>query len=454
MQLPNWVEAAITFWGAAYAGATVIPVVHSYGAKEVGYILGSVEPDVVVTGASFGHTDFLAMYEGLLAEHPGSRWFVTGVMSADALPTGGAMFQSLLDADPLGSPVALDPDLPAVVGFTSGTTSDPKGVIHTHRTLVFEIDHMDYLAPKGGPPELTPAPVGHFMGLLTGLLLSLVRDQPVHLLDVWDPGEVLRAIIEDGLAINGGVPYFLSTLLDHPDFTNEHLAHMPFAGMGGSVVPFSVAERAANLGMKVFRCYGSTEHPSITGCRVEEPDLKCLATEGPALPAVEIRFDADNQILSRGPDCFMGYTDPGLTSKMFDADGWYHTGDIGALDEDGFLVVTDRLSDIIIRGGENISAREVEDLLLGMEAVAEVAVVAVPDDRLGERPSAVMRLRPGAVTPTLQEMRGLLSAAGLARQKWPESLYQVQDFPRTASGKIRKFRVRQELRDGNLERLA
>jgi acyl-CoA synthetase (AMP-forming)/AMP-acid ligase II len=451
MQLPNWVEAAITFWGAAYAGATVVPVVHFYGPKEVDYILRDVEPDVVVAGARFGRTDYLAMYEALLADHPRARWFVAGSTSADALPRRAEMLDSLLDAEPVSSPVGLDSDLPALVAFTSGTTSDPKGVIHTHRTIVFEIDHLDYLAPRGGPPEITPAPVGHFMGLLTGFLLSLVRDQPVNLIDSWDPGQILRLIVEDGLAVNGGVPYFLSSLLDHPDFTEEHLVHMPFAGMGGTIVPYAMADRAAKLGMKVFRCYGSTEHPSITGCRIEEPELKCLTTEGPALSAVEIGFDAHGQILSRGPDCFMGYTDSDLTSKVFDGAGWYHTGDVGRFDDDGYLTITDRLSDIIIRGGENISAREIEDLLLGLDAVAEVAVVPVPDQRLGERAAAVLRLHEGATMPTLDEVRARLAAVGLAQQKWPEALYQVGDFPRTASGKIQKFRVRQQLRDGDPE---
>jgi acyl-CoA synthetase (AMP-forming)/AMP-acid ligase II len=144
----------------------------------------------------------------------------------------------------------------------------------------------------------------------------------------------------------------------------------------------------------------------------------------------------------------MGYTDPKLTATVFDDDGWYRTGDVGVLDDDGYLTITDRVSDIIIRGGENISAQEVEELLMGLEPVAEVAVVAEPDARLGERAAAMIRLREGAELPTLDQVRAHLDAAGLARQKWPESIHAVGDFPRTPSGKIQKFVLRRQLRDG------
>ena len=143
---------------------------------------------------------------------------------------------------------------------------------------------------------------------------------------------------------------------------------------------------------------------------------------------------SDGEIFSRGPDCFVGYTDPALTDAVFDADGWYRTGDVGVLDDDGYLTITDRMSDIIIRGGENISAQEVEELLLGSTAIAEVSVVAAPDERLGEHAAAVVRLRDGCAAPTLDDVRAHLAAAGLARQKWPESLYVVRRLPAHAVG--------------------
>jgi acyl-CoA synthetase (AMP-forming)/AMP-acid ligase II len=163
-----------------------------------------------------------------------------------------------------------------------------------------------------------------------------------------------------------------------------------------------------------------------------------------------MRLDEDGEIISRGPDCCIGYTDPELTARTFDAEGWYRTGDVGVLDDEGYLTITDRVSDIIIRGGENISAQEVEELLLVLPAVAEVSVVAAPDTRLGEHAAAVLRLRDGAEPPTLDEVRAHLAQVGLARQKWPESLHVVPDLPRTASGKVQKFRLREHLRSGDL----
>jgi acyl-CoA synthetase (AMP-forming)/AMP-acid ligase II len=450
-QLPNWVEAAITFWGAAYAGAAVVPIVHFYGPKEVAYILDVTRPDLVVTADHFGHSDFLANYESIGAGTGEYPWLVAGETPPRGLPAGALAFSDLLDAEPVAVPVRTDPDAPALVAFTSGTTRDPKGVIHSHRTIGYEARQLDGMLPSFGPSPIVGAPVGHFMGMLMAFLISLLRVQQVHLFDVWDPGRVLRAMRDEGLGVTGGSTYFLTSLLDHPDFTDEHLALMPWAGLGGSPIPLAVAERASRMGIRLLRAYGSTEHPSITGSYIDEPEVKRLTTDGHELPSVDLRLDDDGQILTRGADCFLGYTDPELTQTVFDADGWYHTGDVGVVDDDGYVTITDRISDIIIRGGENISAQEVEDSLMGLDAVAEVSVVAEPDARLGEHAAAVLRLHQGAELPTLDQMREHLAGVGLARQKWPEAIYRVDEFPRTPSGKVQKFRLRDDLREGRLE---
>jgi acyl-CoA synthetase (AMP-forming)/AMP-acid ligase II len=359
-------------------------------------------------------------------------------------------FEQLLEAPEMDAPQPVDPDAPALIAFTSGTTSNPKGVIHSHRTIGFEVGQLASRMQSGGLPQITGAPVGHFIGMLAAFLCSLVQHEPIHLLDVWNPGEVLRLMLDEGLGFGGGATYFLTSLLDHPDFTPEHLAHMPYAGLGGSPVPVAVTERATKLGIKVHRAYGSTEHPSITGCRVDEPEAKRLRSDGRPLLGVEIRLDDEGQILSRGPDLFVGYTDPELTAEVFDDEGWYRTGDVGTLDEDGYLAITDRISDIIIRGGENISAQELEELLLHLDEVAEVAVVAEPDDRLGERAAAIVRLHEGHAVPTIEAVQAHLAAAGLAKQKWPESIRAIGEFPRTPSGKVQKFVLRDKLRRGDL----
>jgi acyl-CoA synthetase (AMP-forming)/AMP-acid ligase II len=432
-QLPNWIEAAITFWGAALAGAVVVPVVHFYGPKELAYIVDVTEPALVVTPTTFGATDYESAYAGLLDP---DRWVTVG----DA-------FDALLDAEPVTAAAGVDPDAPALIAFTSGTTRDPKGVVHSHRTMAFEARQLSAMMPSDGPPPITGAPVGHFIGMLNAFLCSLVKGLPIHLLDVWNPAEVLRLMGEEGLGVSGGSTYFLLSILDHPDCTPAHIARIPYAGMGGSPVPVPFTERASRLGIQIFRSYGSTEHPSITGSTIDAPEAKRLRTDGSALPGVEVRLDDDGQILSRGPDLFLGYTDPALTASVFDDDGWYHTGDVGLLDEDGYLAITDRLADFIIRGGENISAQEVEEELLRLDGIAEVAVVAEPDPRFGERAAAMVRLVPGASAPTLDDVRAHLAAVGLAKQKWPESLHVLDDFPRTASGKVQKFKLRQQLRD-------
>ena len=447
LQLPNWMEAGVTFWAAAYLGAVVVPIVHFYGEKEVGYILRTVQPEVLVTTAAFGPMPFLATHEKLVAELDRAPiWLVVG--DGTDLPAGAEPFDGALGDERIDEPRPVDPDAPAVVGFTSGTTRDPKGVIHSHRTIGFETRQLSGTMPAEAPAQITAAPVGHFIGMLNAFLMPLVIERPVNLVDVWDPGEVLRLMVDEDLSMGGGATYFLTSLLDHPDFGPAHQAHMPFAGLGGSTVPTAVMQRAESLGIKGWRAYGSTEHPSITSCTVADPTDKRHTTDGAPLDGVEIRLDDEGQILSRGPDCFVGYIDPALTDAVFDDDGWYRTGDVGVVDDEGYLTITDRVSDIIIRGGENISAVEVEDALLGLDAVAEVAVVAVPDDRLGERAAAVMRLQPGLALPSLEEVQAHLAAVGLAKQKWPERLYEVADLPRTASGKVQKFRLRADLRAG------
>jgi len=431
-QLPNWMEAAAVFWAASFLGATVVPIVHFYGRKEVEYILGAVSPRVFVTVERFGRLEFQA---DLCAGVP-----VVGVVGRD--------FDDLLSDEPLPGTLAVDPAGPALIAFTSGTTRNPKGVVHSHQTLGHETRQLSGLYPPGWAKQLTAAPVGHFIGMVNSFLIPVLHGTPVNLVDVWDPAQVLDLMEHEGLNLGGGAPYYMTSLLDHPDFEPVHLSRMRYAGLGGSSVPAVLTERLASLGITVFRSYGSTEHPSITGSQYHAAEAKRLYTDGNVLSGVEIRLAEDGEILSRGPDLCLGYTDPVLTKDAFDEEGWYRTGDLGVLDDDGYLTITGRKSDIIIRGGENISAMEVEEVLLGLPAVAEAAVVAVPDPRFGERAAAVLCLRPGQAAPTLDELRVHLAAVGLARQKWPEELHVVEQFPRTASGKIQKFVLRQELAAG------
>ena len=356
----------------------------------------------------------------------------------------GHEFDDLLADEPMPGTLAADPGNPALIAFTSGTTSDPKGVVHSHQTIGCETRQLHANYPPERGRQLTAAPVGHFIGMLGAFLIPVMDGASIDLIDQWDPTEVLALMKKEGVAIGGGPPYFFTSLLDHPDFTDEHLQHMKSAGLGGSTVPAAVTRRLCDLGIHVFRSYGSTEHPSITGTPHDGPEDKRLLTDGAPRAGVEIRLADDGEIFSRGPDLCLGYIDEALTAGAFDDDGWYRTGDVGVLDDDGYLTITDRKADVIIRGGENISALEVEEVLLTMPAVAEAVVVAAPDDRLGEHAAAVLRVRPGQAMPTLEEVREHFAAHGVAMQKWPEELHEVDDFPRTASGKIQKQVVRQD----------
>jgi acyl-CoA synthetase (AMP-forming)/AMP-acid ligase II len=438
-QLPNWVEAAHVFYAAAMLGATVMPIVHFYGPREVGYILTRTPPAAFVTFSRFGALSGTTTLLASGAQPPP----LVAVVGDD--PSGFEPIDAWYGSEPIDGPQAADPDGAALIAYTSGTTSEPKGVVHSHRTIGCEVRQLTSMQASGGLPTLTGAPVGHGIGMLAALLIPVHQGRPIHLIDVWEPGAVLAAMADDGVSSGAGATFFLTSLLDHPSFDPDvHVPLMSHVGLGGSSVPAAVAERATALGISIVRMYGSTEHPSITGATHADPEDKRLHTDGHPLLGVELRLDEDGEIWSRGPDCFIGYTDPDLTAAAFDDDGWYRTEDVGVLDADGYLSITDRKKDIIIRGGENISALEVEEVLLRMPGILECAVVAAPDDRLGEHACAFVR---GDV-PTIEDVQAAMAAAGLAKQKWPEELRAIDDFPRTASGKVQKFVLRQRLREG------
>jgi len=466
-QLPNWLEAAATFYAIAYLGAVVVPIVHFYGAKEVAYILARTRVKALVTADRFGAQDFLANLDTMRTDLPDLEWVA---VVGDELGPDTFAFDALRRDGSLDAVATVDPSGPALVAYTSGTTSDPKGVVHAHRTIGAEIRQLSSIQPFAGlethgkpqaltvaPPMLTGAPVGHGIGMLAALLMPVYGRRAIHLIDVWDPGRVLAAMLAEPCSSGQGATVFFTSLLDHPDFDpTRHVPLMPVIGLGGAQVPAAVGERAERLGIITTRSFGSTEHPSISGCSAQSPRDKRLHTDGAILPGVEIRLVDDDghdvapgepgEIWSRGPDCFVGYTDPDLTSAAF-TDGWFMTGDVGVLDADGYLAITDRKKDIIIRGGENVSAAEVEDILLRIPGVAEVAVVAAPDARLGEIGCAHFRMLPGATAPDLETIRAVLDNAGLAKQKWPELVREVDEFPRTPSGKVQKFVLRQRLRE-------
>jgi acyl-CoA synthetase (AMP-forming)/AMP-acid ligase II len=246
----------------------------------------------------------------------------------------------------------------------------------------------------------------------------------------------------------------LTTLLDLAERGEVDLSSLREYGVGGAGVPPKVVERAHQHGIAAFRAYGSSEHPTISGGSASDALDKRTHTDGRLLTGVEVRIVDDTlrdlppgeqgEVLSRGPELFVGYRDPPLNDGVFLPGGWFRTGDVGTLDSEGYLIITDRRKDIIIRGGENLSSKEIEDVLAEHDEVADVAVVAAPDPVYGERVCAFVVLRPEA-TLSLADVRAHFSTAGIARHKTPERLEIVDSLPRTATGKARKAELRQRL---------
>ena len=399
-QLPNCREAISAFAGLAIGGCVLVPIVAIYGRKEVGFILRECGAEAYISRATFGHVDYLEIVADpppnlklhLVVESPPGTDAPAGIERLD--------WEDVTTAEPFEGVVETAATEPVVLAYTSGTTSDPKGVIHDHRTLLAELQHINaWVDPQR--PNLMGSPVTHATGMLGAVLSPFALGTPIHLIDRWDPAHALEVIAEQGVGGGTGASFFLASLIDHPDFTPAHATNMARVGLGGAPVPVALGERAERLGIKIIRAYGSTEHPSITGSRYDDPPAIRHTTDGRPRPGVEMKIVDDlgaevpagvaGEIVSRGPDLCMGYTNPDLNSA-FDDEGWYHTGDIGILDDDGALTITDRLKDIIIRGGENISAAEIEEVIAGISGVAEVAVVAAPDTRLGEHACAIIPL--------------------------------------------------------------
>lgn len=454
-QLPNRVEAMIALYGAAMAGAVVVPVVHFYGPTELQFILTQLAAKLHLTTATFGSSEYLEALDGFRRDVPSLEQVV---LVGEGSASWTEAFSEVIDEPPLAQLPLVDPMMPATIGYTSGTTSAPKGVIHVSNSIVGEAQQLARYDVGTSRPLLTGAPLAHSMGMTGGAIIPLLRNTPTHLVDRWIPGQVLAIILEAGLSSGSGSTYFLTSLLDDPSFTPAHAALIESVGLGGSPVPGAVCDRAESLGVTAVRSYGSTEHPTSVGAQRSDPPERRKYTEGRPLDGCEIRIVDDEghdlppgetgEILSRGADLFFGYVDAKLTTQALDKEGWYHTEDLAVLDAEGYITIVDRKKDIIIRGGENISASEVEEILLRMPGLSEVAVVAAPDARFGEHSCAFVTLTPDASAPSLDEVRSYFRRAGVARQKWPEEIQMVDQFPRTPSGKIKKQQLRDQLRRG------
>ena len=453
VQSPADAAGTAVFAALWHLGAVVVPLVTTAGPAEIGHAISETGADVMLVAATWRDDDLAS----IVANHRvawGLRHVVVIAEAGIALPEGAVALGDLEPVDDGLAPLSGDPSAVACVLYTSGSTGVPKGVQHTHETLLAGM--ITGAAPDPNARTLTSFPAGHVASAL-GLLRPLTGSGTTVVMDRWSARRAAEVIEQYGITSTAGTPFYLSTLLDEADRSGRDISSLSRFLVGAATVPPSLVERAETAGIVTWRTYGSTEHPAIAGGSADDPPEKRRLTDGKVGAGNEVRLvDLDlvdvgpgeeGEILSRGPRQFVGYRDPSLDDEAFVDDTWFRTGDRGVLDADGHLTITDRLKDIIIRGGENISAREVEDVLAAHPLVEEVAVCAAPDDTFGEAVRAFVLSRGGA-TLDLDALRTFAADAGLAAHKLPSRLVLVDDFPRTAAGKIRKRDLRDTITPG------
>lgn len=452
VQLPNWEEAAVAYMAIAMLGAVFVPIVHIYGPRETSFIVQASGARLYVSPDRFGKIDF----HERVARMPALA-SVPRVVVGDDVPEGAVDWRSLEDGRHELDPPALHADAPLLVVYTSGTTSDPKGVIHTHATLLAELRRLPW-NPADDPHRrsLQPWPAGHIGGVCA-VLGPLGTGRPIVLIDQWDARQVAQLIEAYGVDRICAAPIHVTGILDLVDAGEFRCGSLDSVLCGGAGVPPSLVERAHAAGWRMVRCYGSSEHPTATGAAFDAALDERAHTDGPALPDTEIRITRPDgseaevgeagEVWLRGPEQFVGYKDPAHNAEAFSAEGWFRSGDVGVLDEAGNLTITDRIKDVVIRGGENLSSLEIEDLLARHPAIAEAAAVGMPDPRYGERVSAFLVLAPGHAAPSLEDLLQHFDALGAARQKTPERIEIASELPRTPSGKVKKHELRARLRE-------
>jgi cyclohexanecarboxylate-CoA ligase len=457
--LPNWAEAAITHFAAVRLGAVSNPITPIYRHREIEFILRQARSRVVVVPAMYRNFDYAAMIEELAPRLPDLEHVVVIADSAEDVTGRHRAFEELLEFQPNDSGDGdgkRSADDPALLLFTSGTTSDPKGVIHSHNTLVYENKSIvNFYELTSSDVVFMPSPVAHITGLLYGLQLPPMLGSSVVLQDLWHPSDAVALLERHGATFTVGATPFLHGLVMKTDARSRSLKLRVFACGGADVPPELVRAATTELGCCVARVYGSTEYPTLTASSSFDDLDRRATTDGRLIGSAEMRIvDADGalvpvgtagEILVRGPEMFLGYLDAaGISRAAFDGDGWFPTGDLGRVDDDGYLTIAGRKKDIIIRGGENLSVKEIEDLLFEHPQVVEVAVVGMPDPGLVERVCAFV-VPAGDERLELDDLCRLLDTKHIAKQKYPERLELVDALPKTASGKIQKFRLREAI---------
>jgi cyclohexanecarboxylate-CoA ligase len=448
-QLPNWIEAAVIDIAASMLGLIVNPIVPIYREFETTAIVRDCKAKALFIPETLRNFNHVEMALNIRAACPNLEHIVVVRPSAVAMRADLLDYEALVrtDSSSMAWP-SVSPDSVKFVLYTSGTTGTAKGVMHTHETIDRVLRGcMEFWRLAPADAILMPSPVTHITGYLWGLEAPFGWGSPTVLMERWNADEAVDLIDQYRLAMTISATTFLQELLDAAARKRTSLPSLKVFACGGASVPPALIRRAnATLNCRAFRVYGATEVPLIgRGC-VDPNDQATAADTDGTIVDFEVRIVDDQggqlpdgregEILARGPSQCVGYVDQAATRASFDQDGFFHTGDLGYRTSAGALVITGRKKDLIIRGGENISAKEIEDILIGHPGIREVAVVSMPHARLGEAVCAfVIVAQPGL---TLRDLACHLEKAGIARQKFPERLEVVDDMPRTAAGKIKK----------------
>lgn len=440
--LPNWHEAAIVYLAATMSGMVINPILPSLRDSELQFILADADVRMIVIPARFRGFDYGAMLSRVTAtmSSPPEVVVVRGVHP------GQTPLSEILEA-PAADPLDVDSGAVRMIMYTSGTTGRPKGVLHSHDSIHALIRQLgEHWRIDAGDTFLVPSPIAHIGGSIYAFECPLLLGSVAVLMEQWDPDEAVALMQARRCTHMAGATPFLDGLLGAAERAGSRLPDLKVFICGGASVPPSLIRRATGYFDKaiVTRVYGSTEVPVSTVGSPEDAE-RAADTDGHAGIA-DITI-VDGEIRVRGPQMLTGYLHDEDAAEAFDGNGYFRTGDLGRLTEDGHLVVTGRAKDIIIRNGENISPKEVEDVLIGHPGIAEVAVVGIPDARTGERACAVIVPR-GTDTPDVDDLRELLNAHGLARFKTPEQVVIWDALPKNDAGKVLKHQIRATLTKG------
>lgn len=461
-QLPNWWQFTVVYLACSRIGAVMNPLMHIFRERELSFMLKHGEAKVLIVPKLFRGFDFEQMVTALQPSLPHLQHIVVvhgdGANSFEALLSGPA-WELSGEADAILGTERPGPDEVTQLIYTSGTTGEPKGVMHTANTVMANIiPYARRLQLDAEDVVLMASPMAHQTGFMYGLMMPIMLKASAVLLDVWEPLKAIDLIRAEGATFTMASTPFLTDLAKNVAESGKDVPTLATFLCAGAPIPGPLVEQArAVLGTKIVSAWGMTENGAVTLIQLDDPDERAFTTDGLPLPGVELKvvdFDGTSlppgeagKLLVRAVSNFGGYLKrPHLNGT--DADGWFDTGDLARIDAQGYVRITGRSKDVIIRGGENIPVVEIEALLYRHPAIAMAAVVAYPDERLGERACAVVVPKAGQ-TLDLPGLVEFMKSQKVAVQYIPERLIVREAMPATPSGKIQKFKLREMLREGD-----